>query len=182
MLKITHYIIALFILSLTACSVLPKGEAKYPNQNREQQADQGSAYKDNETIFGEGGFGSVLMGKTDGDTADADNVLNINAFLWRASLETINFMPISQADPFGGVILTDWYSAAQTPNQRYKLNILITDKQLRASGVKVSMFKEQRASENAKWESVTVAKEDTRKIEDAILARAREMRIASLEK
>lgn len=182
MLKITHYIIALFILSLTACSVLPKGEAKYPAENREEHADQGKLYDDHETIFGEGGFGSVLMGKTDGDTADADNVLNINAFLWRASLETINFMPIAQTDPFGGVILTDWYSASATPNQRYKLNILITDKQLRASGVKVSMFKEERASETAKWESVTVAKEDTRKIEDAILARAREMRIASLDK
>jgi hypothetical protein len=182
MLKIPHYIAALFILSLTACSILPKGEAKFPENNSEQHANQGSVYNKNETIFGEGGFGSVLMGKTDGSTADADNVLSINTFLWRASLETINFMPIAQADPFGGVILTDWYSAPQTPNQRYKLNVLITDKQLRASGVKASMFKEERANATAKWEAVTVAKEDTRKIEDAILARAREMRIASLEK
>jgi hypothetical protein len=110
--------------------------------------------------------------------SDPTNTLTVNSYLWRASLETISFMPLDGApDPFGGVIVTDWYNAPETPNERNKLNIIITDKQLRAGGLKVSMFKQRRASETAEWKDVAVNPEDTRKIEDAILAKAREMKI-----
>jgi hypothetical protein len=69
----------------------------------------------------------------------------VNAFLWRASLDTINFIPLVSADPFGGVIITDWYTPAETPNERMKVQITILDRDLRADGVRVSVFKQQTA-------------------------------------
>ena len=53
--------------------------------------------------------------------------IGVNAFLWRATLDTVSFMPLASADPFGGVILTDWHSTATSPNERYKLNFYILD-------------------------------------------------------
>ena len=66
----------------------------------------------------------------------------MNAYLWRASLDTINFIPLVSADPFGGVIITDWYTPAETPNERMKVQITILDRELRADGVRVSVFKQ----------------------------------------
>lgn len=162
----------LFLLS--NCSNL-ETEAKYPNRNDANQ--DGDIYADHESIFGQDGFWGAVM-ESEHKSGDPTNALTVNSFLWRASLETISFMPLNGApDPFGGVIVTDWYNAPETPNERNKLNILITDKQLRAGGLKVSMFKQRRANEDASWKDVAVNPEDTRKIEDAILAKAREMKI-----
>ncbi len=102
----------------------------------------------------------------------------VNSFLWRASLDTISFMPLSSADPFGGVIITDWYSPPETPSERIKLNIYILDRQLRADGLRVSVFRQTRGAEP--WREAKVDPETVRDIENAILKRAREMRIANL--
>ncbi len=67
----------------------------------------------------------------------------VNAYLWRASLDTINFIPLVSADPFGGVIITDWYTPSETPNERMKVQVTILDRELRADGVRVSVFKQQ---------------------------------------
>ena len=68
----------------------------------------------------------------------------MNAFLWRASLDTIAFMPLASADPFGGVIITDWYAPPETPDERFKVNIYILGRILRADGLKVSVFRQTR--------------------------------------
>ncbi len=73
-----------------------------------------------------------------------DTGLGVNSHLWRATLDTISFMPIASADPFGGVIITDWYSPPQSPRERLKMNIFILDRQLRSDGVKVSLFRQER--------------------------------------
>ena len=93
------------------------------------------------SLFGPGGlFGSKAdrTRRTIGGTGVA-----VNAFLWRASLDTINFIPLVSADPFGGVIITDWYTPAETPNERMKVQVTILDRELRADGVRVSVFKQQ---------------------------------------
>jgi hypothetical protein len=102
----------------------------------------------------------------------------VNSFLWRASLDTISFMPLSSADPFGGVIITDWYSPPESPTERIKLNIYILDRQLRADGLRVSVFRQTRGA--TPWREAKVDPETVRDIENAILKRAREMRIANL--
>jgi Domain of unknown function (DUF3576) len=101
--------------------------------------------------------------------------LGVNGYLWRATLDSLSFLPLASADPFGGVILTDWYEDANTPDERFKLNVLILDKSLRADAIKVTAFKQQR--DGSGWKDVPPNADTARKIEDAILTRARELKI-----
>jgi hypothetical protein len=155
----------LFGLLLQACSSVDS-EAKYPT-GAERAATGNDIYNKPKGIFGEDGL-TVLGGKGKGNP----DVITVNSYLWRAALDTVNFMPLASVDPFGGVILTDWYTDPATPNERYKLNIFVMGGQLRSDGIKVSMFK-QRGGKN-----VTVDEKSNRDIEDAILTRARELRVA----
>jgi hypothetical protein len=86
-------------------------------------------------------------------------------------------MPIVSADPFGGVILTDWYSSPDTPNERTKLNVYIRDRELTADGIKVSVFRQTKDASGG-WEDATVAASTAASLENAILTRARQIRIA----
>lgn len=151
------------------------GEAKYPTGAR-RAATGNDIYEKPKSIFGDGGL--KLLGGNKGE--NGDNVITVNSYLWRASLDTVSFMPIASVDPFGGVILTDWYSAPETPNERYKLNIFVMGAQLRADALKVSVFKEHMSG--SKWKPAPLDKAMARRIEDAILTRARELRIAKIDK
>ena len=91
--------------------------------------------------------------------------------LWKRSI-----LPLTQADPFGGVIITDWYSP-ERPNERFKLNVYILDTELRADGVKVAVFR-QTSGENG-WQDAAVDPQTSTNIEDSILTRARELRITA---
>lgn len=104
--------------------------------------------------------------------AEEDTILGVNTHLWRASLDTISFMPIVSADPFGGVIITDWYTPPQSPQERLKINIFILDRQLRSDGLKVSIFRQER-NESGQWIDQSVDPQTIRDLENAILGRAR---------
>ena len=123
--------------------------------------------------------GNSLFG-TGGNEDDSTGAkIGINALLWRASLDTVSFMPLASADPFGGVILTDWYSNPATPKERFKITIYILDKRLRADALRVSFFRQ--VKKGNRWADATVAKDSARRIEDQILTRARQLRIAQAE-
>jgi hypothetical protein len=129
---------------------------------------------DSGSLFGPGGlFGSKPTQKEDNGTGVA-----VNAYLWRASLDTINFIPLVSADPFGGVIITDWYTPAETPNERMKVQVTILDRELRADGVRVSVFKQQTSPKGGNWVDAQVDPRTNIDIENAILTRARQLRIA----
>lgn len=127
------------------------------------------------SLFGPGGlFGSRAEKKDNSGTGVA-----VNAFLWRASLDTINFIPLISADPFGGVIITDWYTPAESPNERMKVQITILDRELRADGVRVAVFKQQQSGKaGGAWVDAQVDPRTNTEIENAILTRARQLRIA----
>lgn len=165
-------------LGLVACSSpsIPGGEAKYPTGAQRSSTD-GDIYAEPESIFGEDGL-TFLGGGNKAKTGE--HVITVNSFLWRASLDTISFMPITSVDPFGGVILTDWYTAPQTPNERYKLNIFVLGSQLRSDAIKVSVFKER--LQRGEWKTADLDSAMARKIEDTILTRARELRVAKANK
>jgi hypothetical protein len=142
-------------LALAACSTFggddtPEGVAPPPEDNR---------------IFGGGGGGG-------------DAGIGVNSFLWRASLDTLNFMPLASADPFGGVIITDWYSDAAAPNERFKATVYILDTRLRADALNVSIFRQQQ--QNGQWVDATVDPDTEIQIENAILTRARQLRLSQL--
>ena len=106
--------------------------------------------------------------------------IGVNSFLWRASLDTLSFMPLSSADPFGGVIITDWYAPPETAGERFKINVFILGRGLRADGVRAAVFR-QRMDGYGNWLDAAVDEQTTVELEDAILTRARQLRIASVE-
>lgn len=162
--KLLYPIFIALMLALSACA--PTGEADSYDDNVRGEGDQGS-------IFGE----SITFGGSDGPSKDGiGSGIAVNSFLWRASLDTLSFMPLNQVDPFGGVILSDWYSAPKSPTERYKLNVYILTRALRSDGVKVSVFKQMRTTSN-EWQDVATNKETATQIENSILTRARQMRI-----
>ena len=156
------------LLAVSACSEI-KTDPTYGDKAHEDLYKNGSLISDN------GGWS--LLGGGDKKNVDSNQGIGVNGFLWRASLDTISFMPIVSADPFGGVILTDWYTAPETPRERTKLNVFIRDRELTANGVKVSVFRQVK---NAKgpWDDAPVAAATTVSLENAILTRARQIRMA----
>jgi hypothetical protein len=120
-------------------------------------------------------------GPKDKDNNSGVPGLGVNVFLWRATLDTLGFMPLASADPFGGVVITDWYEDPKAKGERYKVNVLILDRTLRADGVKVTLFK-QKLDENGIWRDTEVGAHTARNVEETILTRAREMRLAQTGK
>ncbi|ACT57710.1 DUF3576 domain-containing protein [Hirschia baltica] len=105
--------------------------------------------------------------------------IGVNAYLWRASLDTISFMPLKSADPYGGVINSDWYANPELPDERFKTTVYILDTRLRADGVKVAVQKEVLV--NGNWQTANVDEGTGAALENAILSRARELRLSSIE-
>ena len=138
-----------------------------------------------DTIFGSSGFGRTLFGTGSREEAAADargstgQGIGVNSYLWRASLDTMSFMPLASADPFGGVIITDWYSPPESPDERFKATIYIQERQLRADGVRVAVFRQTRAG-GVDWQDAQLNDRTATELEDAILTRARQLRISSL--
>lgn len=129
-------------------------------------------------LSGCGTFGGNKKAQQQAARAQAPN-MGVNSFLWRASLETMEFMPIQSADPFGGVITTDWYASPEAPEERFKANIYILDANLRADALKASIFKQVNSS--GSWTDAAVDADTGRQIENAILTRARELYIATVD-
>jgi hypothetical protein len=153
---------------LTACD---SAQNVFPEKAKGESAPRMSNEK-RETVFGpEGMFGKS---KPEGEGVG----IGVNAFLWRASLDTIAFMPITSADAFGGTIITDWYQMPETPNERFKVNVFILDRTLRADGVKVSLFKQMRDASGG-WADVRVDPRLGTDLENSILTRARQLRVVS---
>jgi hypothetical protein len=177
------YSIAMILFLTTALSGCAEGvkkEASYPTR---QEGSDKILYTNQkrDTIWGEGEtLGSKLFGNDEDQEAGGAGI-GVNSFLWRASLDTIAFMPIASADPFGGVILTDWYENPEKPGERFKVNIYILDKQLRADGIRVAVFKQTRQTKASKeWRDAAVPADMGTSIENAILTRARELRVAQM--
>ena len=102
--------------------------------------------------------------------------IGVNGYLWQAALDTVSFAPLLQADANSGVIITDWYTPAETPNERMKVQVTILDRDLRADGVRVSVFKQTSTPKG--WVDAQVDPRTSIDIENAILTRARQLRIA----
>ena len=107
--------------------------------------------------------------------------VGVNSYLWRATLDTVSFMPLASADPFGGVIITDWFSPNESPNERFKVNVFILARELRADGVRCTVFRQRREA-SGQWADAPVEQQTAIDIENAILTRARQMRLSTASK
>jgi hypothetical protein len=156
--------------ALAGCGEITPGDTAYrPNDPKYRDDTQA-----NNGIFG----GEGLLGAFSGSKKDAQGGqgIGVNTFLWRASLDTVSFMPLTSADPFGGVIITDWYTPPETPNERFKLNVYILDRQLRTDGIKATVFRQTRTPDG-RWADATVDPKTATDFENAILTRARQLRV-----
>ncbi len=126
-------------------------------------------------LFGKKGGIDLLNGNN--QTASIGVGMPINPYLWKASLETINFMPLSSADPFAGLIITDWYSQNNT-NERCKINIFIRGVELKTSNLKVNSFC-QTLSEKNNWVSNETDIKINAQIENAILNKAKKLKLST---
>lgn len=144
-------------LTLAACALVLAGCGSSDDKQFIQDIDSGTT-----AISSEGG----------------QRTLGVNSFLWHATLDTLSFMPLASEDPFGGVIISDWYTAPQTPNERVKVTVYILDRRLRADGLKIAVFRQTKGADGA-WADAQVNPETAAKLTDAILTRARELRLAS---
>ena len=148
--------------------------------------DMDLAMRDAETRLQSGGglFGGGLTldgilneDKKNNVSSNAINSIPVNVFLWKGALETINFMPLSSTDPVGGTIITDWYSTAKNENERCKLNIFISGKTLKTENLKVTSFCQE--FNNQIWVNKETNKNNNIKIENAILNKAKKIRLQS---
>tara|TARA_B100000989_G_C19512956_1_gene460094 strand:- start:1480 stop:2004 length:525 start_codon:yes stop_codon:yes gene_type:complete len=129
-------------------------------------------------LFGKGGLSLDILNQNEKkDQVSSSISMPINAYLWRAALETINFMPLNSTDPVGGTIITDWYSTADNQNERCKLNIFITGKSLNTENLKVTSFCQK--FNNQIWVNKNIDQENNIKIENAILNKAKKLKLKS---
>ena len=161
-------------VALIGCDSITPGDTYEPG-TKGTGAELERYLENRNTIFGKGG--PSLFGDDPPPSSGGD--IGVNAFLWRASLDTISFMPVNSADPFGGVIITDWHSSSKAPNERFKLNIYILGRALRADGIRVAVFR-QVFTRNGLWVDAEIPQKDKTKIEDAILTKARQLRSSVL--
>lgn len=165
---------ALFVSSLLALAACSGGLGGSRTVETEAPGRGGNAGPEGR-IFGD----LNLFGGGGNQQQQLDPGIGVNSFLWRASLDTVGFMPLASADPFGGVIITDWYSPPQTPGERFKVTVYILDRALRADGVKVAVFKQ--AQTPTGWTDRAVGPETVAQMENAILTRARQLRLQAGE-
>ena len=102
------------------------------------------------------------------------STIGVNSYLWRAALEAVSFAPLLQADSAGGVIVTDWYSQPQNPNERVKVTVTILDRDLRADALRVAASRQ--VAQGGTWVDAPVQAATVQKLEDIILTKARDIR------
>ena len=104
--------------------------------------------------------------------------IGVNAYLWRASLDTLSFMPMVQTDSNGGVIVTDWYANPNSPNERMKLTVSILDQDLRADALRIAASRQ--VSQGGQWVDAPVQAATVQKLEEIILTKARDLRRSAI--
>jgi hypothetical protein len=131
-----------------------------------------------------GSLAASLAACGGGDRPKADlaasqvTTIGVNSYLWRASLETLSFMPLLQTDSNGGVIVTDWYVNPNVPTERVKFTVSILDRDLRADALRVAGLRQ--TNQNGQWVDAPVQAATVQKMEDIILTRARGLRQSAI--
>jgi hypothetical protein len=103
--------------------------------------------------------------------------LPVNALLWRAALDVASYVPLDDVDTFGGSIVTEWHQPKATPNQRLKLTMFVIGRELRSDAITVRAYIQNRFG--TEWVDAGRDEALSRKLENLVLTRARELRAAA---
>jgi hypothetical protein len=123
-------------------------------------------------------FGTDPASRRSGGADASGAGIGVNAFLWRATLDTLSFMPLASADPFGGVVITDWFQPPGVGGERFRVTAFILGRTLRSDGVRVVVFRQEQRQGN--WVDASVSASTGSDLEDQVLNRARELRSQSV--
>ena len=146
-----------------------------PEKDRLALLDAENRLRSGGGLLGKKGMSLGNVGKSE-KTTTATIGLPINPYLWKGSLETIDFMPIASADPFAGVIITDWYTSQSAPNERCKINIFIKGYEMKTDNLKVNSFCQLLS--NGQWVDIKNNIDNDAKLENAILNKAKKIRLS----
>lgn len=182
--------------------------AAYPEEDNRRKAGGGQSYDQPAGLFDDGFdfFGLFGNSREDGAALDAPaegwtdaavhagpalepgiqlasndgarDAAGINVFLWRAALSTVSFMPLAQVDPFGGVIITEWYKPPEVEDERFKLNIVILGRQLDERNLRTTVLRQVR-DESGEWVDAEVSDSTTKTMTQTIMVRARALHLDS---
>jgi hypothetical protein len=176
---------ALLILAPLVAACSNAGDNIRVPRMDEYNSDRGRSRVPGSLISGNSQQGILIFG-TDrsgsgnrGAGADGGAGIGVNAYLWRATLDTLSFMPLASADPFGGVVITDWYTPPGVQNERFRATALILGRQLRSDGVRVVVHRQEQTRGGA-WVDAPVSASTATELEDQVLQRARELRSQSM--
>jgi len=169
--------LGLFLLpALSGCGLFANSTPVPPETYAPQNFGPGSNAAG--TLFGSQGLSLNLLQQNRANGSNgAGATLGVNAYLWRGALDTLSFMPLASADPFGGVIITDWWQPPQAPNERFKATAYILGRELSAAALRLSIFRQVR--KNGEWQDAAVSPETVSEIENRVLDRARTLRAES---
>ena len=163
--RFLRIVAALTLVSLTACEGISREAPDAEGAEDKLRRESGKLFGDINLLGGR-------------DNQETNSGIGVNGFLWRASLDTLSFLPLSSADPFGGVIITDWYAPPESPAERFKVTVYILGRELRSDGVRVAVFRQKRDT-GSEWIDANAGKNTSTSLENAILTRARELRISN---
>ena len=163
-------VLLLCVLALNACAYLQ------PNPTAPGVIPEGPGSSAVERIGGNEGLFSFGNGKKDtgSGSGGGGGGIGVNAFLWRGALDTLSFLPLTSADPFGGVIITDWYTPADASGERFKATAFILGRELRSDGIRVSVFRQ--VNQGGRWVDAPVDPVVQADIENKVLDAARKLR------
>ena len=146
-----------------------------PEKDRLALLDAENRLRSGGGLFGKG-VGGDFFGNNKSNKTVSSVGFPINPYLWKGSLETIDFMPLTSADPFAGIIITDWYTSQNTPNERCKINIFIKGYEMKTDSLKVNSFCQSLS--NGQWVDIKNNIDNDARLENAILNKAKKIRLS----
>ena len=166
------YIVGVLVLSLmgplSGCGSLELiGKPDYSSKTAQTVSSSSSTRSDD--------LSAVIESQGNGQHSQKYGI-GVNGFLWRSCLDVLSFMPLQSADPFGGVIITDWYSPPDAPYDRFKITAYILSSSLQSDALRVSVFRQVRI-DNGEWLDMEVHETVSSDLENTVLARARELKV-----
>ena len=162
-------------MALAGCSAIT------PNQVPDNYSGEGGPNSESSRLIGSATGSDVILGTSKNKPADQGGGgagLGVNAYLWRGALDTLSFMPLASADPFGGVIITDWYQPQGAGGERFKATAYILSRELRADALRIAMFRQ--VEQKGQWVDAPMAPGTVSEIENRVLSRARTLRAQGL--
>lgn len=164
----------LFLFPLVSCETLDIGPAPEPVKTPTEVRKEELINRTSES--GETLIGNMIDSIGGGSNETGGGGIGVNVHLWKATLDTLAFMPLSSADPFGGVVVTEWYSNTGSPDEKFKIVAYITGKQLRVDALRINVFKKLR-NENGDWTDQVTSKDMAIRIENSVLTKAKQYRL-----